>query len=48
VRHAIKELKETREYLKNEQDVPRDLRTEAHRQIDQAVTQLEKALDYVK
>jgi hypothetical protein len=46
IRHAIKELKESKEQLKIEQGVPPELRDEAIGLIDQAIAQLEVALDW--
>jgi hypothetical protein len=48
LRHAIKELKESKEQLRLEKGVPEDLRGDALKLIDRAIVQCEKALDYVK
>jgi hypothetical protein len=48
LRHAITELKQAREELKTLKDVAEDVRSDGLKLIDQAITQLDTALAYVK
>jgi hypothetical protein len=48
LRHAIKELKESKEQLKLAKGVPDDLRADSLKLIHECITGCEKALDYVK
>jgi hypothetical protein len=48
LRHAIKEMKEAKEQVRIEKEIPPDVQEKTVREISRTVDLLEKALDYVK